>query len=84
VLRLQPCETDLVLGRHRSCQRIYDDDSVSRRHASIRLTGYGLRVHDLDSTNGTWLNGIRVEGSARVAQGDELRLGRVRLLLDIG
>ena len=52
--------------------------------ATVRLTGYGLRVHDLDSTNGTWLNGIRVEGSARLTQGDELRLGRVRLLLDIG
>ena len=72
-------EESVVLGRSSACDRTFDDDGVSRRHALLRVRDGAWRVLDLDSTNGTWLNGSRVSRSTRVADGDELRLGRLRL-----
>ena len=73
--------TQLVLGRHRSCDVRYADDAVSRRHATIRRRATGLWVSDLDSTNGTWLNGARIDGPVRIVDGDELRLGALALIV---
>lgn len=79
-VRLRSDEAQIVLGRHRSCDRIFDDDSVSRKHALLRRTRTGLRLHDLDSTNGTSVNGDRID-VADVSAGDTIRLGRVTLRL---
>jgi len=56
--------------------------SVSRDHAVIQTTQFGIELTDL-STNGTWLNGVRMaSGSARVlAHGDVIEIGQVRLEL---
>ena len=70
----QPC----VLGRHPDCDLVLDDDSVSRRHASISREGDRWLIVDLGSRNGTHVNGWRV-AEAHVLDGDELVLGRTRL-----
>lgn len=57
-----------------------DDDTVSRRHAELRVRDGRWMVRDLGSINGTWLNGRRV-GDAEVRPGDELRLGDAVLRL---
>jgi pSer/pThr/pTyr-binding forkhead associated (FHA) protein len=60
------------------------DDKISRRHAEIGLYGpdaYVLR--DLASTNGTRLNGIRVEEKARLQHGDLISIGDTRLRLSV-
>ena len=81
VLRITEEEHEIVLGRSRTCSRVFDDESISRRHTMIRRTAEGLVVQDLGSTNGTWVNGVRVEGPARVSDGDLIVLGRLQLLL---
>ena len=64
----------LVLGRQ-ATDLVIDDPQVSRRHASVRPAGDGLEVTDHGSRNGTWVNGARVDGPARLTVGDRVRLG---------
>ncbi len=66
----------LVIGRGSDCDLIIDDPHLSRRHASIRVAEACLQVEDLDSVNGTFLNGERItRGEAH--PGDEIRLDRL-------
>jgi pSer/pThr/pTyr-binding forkhead associated (FHA) protein len=64
----------LVLGRQ-TADLVIEDPQVSRRHALVRPAGDALEVEDLGSRNGTWVNGARVSGTARLAPGDRVRLG---------
>jgi S1-C subfamily serine protease len=74
-------ERTLVLGRERGSDVILRDVRASRRHAELRpLAGGRFLLRDLDSTNGTWVGGERVE-EAVVGAGEELRVGDVRLAL---
>jgi pSer/pThr/pTyr-binding forkhead associated (FHA) protein len=50
-----------VLGRARTCDVTVDDPSVSRQHAELRPEGEGWLVADLGSTNGTFVNGRRIQ-----------------------
>ena len=82
--RLPPLERltagRLVLGRSSSCELVFTDDSVSRRHAELRVADGRWILRDLDSSNGTWVNGRRVM-EAEVAPGDEVYLGACRFRL---
>ena len=70
----------LMLGRSSECQLVFADDTVSRRHAELRLVEGRWMLRDLGSSNGTWVNGRRVL-EAEVAPGDELQLGGCALRL---
>jgi DNA-binding NtrC family response regulator len=79
---LEPAE--LVLGRDGAELDLFDDDTASRRHCALRLQPDGaLAVTDLGSTNGTWLDGRRIE-SGRLAPGSRLRVGGCLLRLEPG
>lgn len=54
--------------------------TVSRRHASIMLRGEHFLVRDLNSTNGTFVNGRRIVAPTLMQNGDELRFGAVRFV----
>jgi pSer/pThr/pTyr-binding forkhead associated (FHA) protein len=58
------------------------DDFASARHARIELRGDGIWVQDLDSTNGTFVNGSRVAGAQRLDLGDVLRVGETDLRVE--
>ena len=64
----------LVLGRSPGCQLVFDDDTVSRRHAELRMAEGRWILRDLGSSNGTWVNGRQVM-EAEVAPGDDVQLG---------
>jgi pSer/pThr/pTyr-binding forkhead associated (FHA) protein len=64
----------VVLGRSRTCDVHIADVNVSRRHAEIRQEGATYWIVDLGSTNGTQLNGKRVERE-RLRDGDTITLG---------
>lgn len=69
-----------TVGRATGADFIVDAPLVSRVHCRLTaLPDGGLEVRDLESTNGTFLNGERVQ-TARVASGDRLGVGRVELL----
>jgi pSer/pThr/pTyr-binding forkhead associated (FHA) protein len=72
-----------VLGR--AGDIVLDDPRVSRRHCQIDLADGTVRVSDLGSTNGTWVNGDRlVEGEPRaLGNGDYLSLGGLGLTLGV-
>lgn len=76
-----------VLGRDSSADITLDDAGVSRRHAEIRVTHDGphfaVTIRDLNSTNGTFVNGDRVD-SRRLQDGDRLTLGRSTLAVRTG
>ncbi len=59
-----------------------DQPLVSRRHARVERTADGLVARDLGSTNGTFVNGARVQGAMTIADGDELRVGSARFLVE--
>jgi DNA-binding NtrC family response regulator len=64
----------LTIGRHPDCQIVLRDGRASGRHASLEVTDGGLAIRDLDSRNGTFVNGARVR-EAFLADGDTLRIG---------
>lgn len=74
---LDIAERKILLGRHRTCDRVLCDETISRRHALVRRTTAGLVLRDLDSTNGTWVNGRRVTGPTTIRPCDEVALGRL-------
>ena len=63
------------LGRSRQCDVVLPDPNVSRQHAEIRPRGSGWVLTDLGSTNGSLLNGRRIDAPATVRPGDEIELG---------
>jgi len=78
VFRLEAPEH--VLGRSAEVGVQINDHGVSRRHARINRTAEGgYQVTDLDSTNGTYVNGLRIR-TADLHEGDRLQIGTVTVL----
>jgi len=73
---------DAVFGRGDVPFRLDDDPQVSRQHARIILLDGYVVVQDLDSRNGSYVNGLRILEPTRLEPGDVLELGRSRLTLD--
>ena len=70
---------EIVIGRSADCDLALPSAEASRRHASVTMTGEGPVLRDLGSTNGTFLNGIRVEGEETLAPGDGIGVGDVTI-----
>jgi pSer/pThr/pTyr-binding forkhead associated (FHA) protein len=62
----------MVVGRSNECDITLSTAHLSRRHAKLFVDNGLLYVKDLESSNGTYLNGKRIT-EARVMRGDELR-----------
>lgn len=69
----------LVIGRLNACDICLSDVNASRRHAVLEREGDGWTVADLDSTNGTLLNGVPVQRE-RLRDGDVIEIGLTRLV----
>jgi hypothetical protein len=69
------------IGRNQECDLVILTSSVSREHAEIAQVGSGWTVRDLGSRNGTFIDGVRVEGDSRAPLSSRamLKLGDVAL-----
>jgi FHA domain len=79
-----PLDAVTGLGRDVNNAIVVDDPFASSEHAVLTFRGRAWYVEDLASTNGTYVNGIPVDGVAALGFGDELQIGGVRFRLDRG
>lgn len=77
--RLTISPGERTVGRSHRCDVVVDDRSVSRVHAMVSCSNGRLTVQDLNSSNGTYVNGELLRGEADLCDGDELRLGAAKL-----
>ena len=75
-----PAGSVKTIGRSAGAEFIVDAALVSRLHCQLTATADRLQVKDLDSTNGTFVNGKRVQ-SAELYDGDKLSVGRLDLIV---
>jgi predicted component of type VI protein secretion system len=76
-------EGEVVIGRSSYCSLVLDHETLSRVHASVRVVGAGVELCDLGSSNGTYVNGAAIRGPTRVAPGDDIRLGKVKIRIEV-
>ena len=69
------CDGEHIAGRDAECSLVVDGTTVSRRHARITVAHGAVTIEDLDSTNGTLVNGTRISAPTRLVPGDEFALG---------
>src|ERR1700748_1810711 len=74
-------ENEVVIGREDTDLTI-DDVELSRRHAVVRRHASRLQVEDLGSTNGTYVDGTRIEEPTILGGGAEIQLGTTKLLVE--
>ena len=71
-----------TLGRDVNNAIVVEDPFASSEHAVLTFRGRSWYVEDTGSTNGTYLNGRRIEDVAAMGYGDEMSIGQVRLRLE--
>src|SRR3984885_12044014 len=76
-------DDELLIGRHAGgAGRLADDDEISRSHARISLDRSGFcAIEDLGSTNGTFVNGLRISGPQTLSVGDTIEVGGTTLVV---
>lgn len=74
-------QDELLVGRHRDCDVVVDEPTVSRRHARLSFRDGSWVLRDLESTNGTCVNGSPVV-RCRLLPGDRVALGDAVLVVD--
>jgi hypothetical protein len=72
-----------TLGRSRQCDVVVDDPNVSRTHAELRPRGGSWVLTDLGSTNGSSVNGRRIDAATVVRPGDEIELGTAKMKFEL-
>jgi pSer/pThr/pTyr-binding forkhead associated (FHA) protein len=76
--------SEMVVGRNSSCDHVIDLPMVSSQHARLFREGDRILLEDLHSSNGTFVNGNRVEGPVDLKPGDLIGLGSYTLRLEVG
>lgn len=74
-------ESGVLLGRNPECTLVIDDDYASGRHARVYQDDRTWYVEDLDSTNGTFVEGSRITEPTPLKEGTQLRIGTTVLEL---
>ena len=74
-------EEEIIIGRIPKCNIQLSDDNVSRRHARITFRNEEYRIEDLGSTNGIYVNGIKIE-KCILRNHDLLDIGGVKILFN--
>lgn len=73
-----------LIGREEDCHLRPNSDLVSRHHCVFTLDEYGLRLRDLGSTNGSFVNGEKIRGAVVLSAGDSVSIGKLEFQVVIG
>lgn len=68
---------EAVIGRSSECAWVVSSGAVSRRHARVQRQGKDVTIEDLNSSNGTFVNGERLTGPRALSDQDRIQLGSV-------
>src|SRR5690349_24308031 len=74
---------DMVLGRGEECDIVLAERQISRQHIRIYKETDLFYIQDLDSKNGTWVNGQQLKGTRELRDGDEVHVAlavRIRFI----
>ena len=76
-------DDELLIGRHADgAGRLAEDEEISRSHARLSLDRSGFcAIEDLGSTNGTYVNGLRIKGPQTLSEGDTIEVGGTTLVV---
>jgi pSer/pThr/pTyr-binding forkhead associated (FHA) protein len=76
-------DNELVIGRlAEGAGRLADDEEISRSHARLSMDSSGqCMIEDLGSTNGTWVNGMRITTPQTLSEGDTVELGGTTMVV---
>ncbi|MEO7118801.1 MAG: FHA domain-containing protein [Candidatus Limnocylindrales bacterium] len=77
-----PLDAITSIGRDVNNSITVEDSFVSAEHAVLTFRGRAWYLEDRESTNGTYVNGHRVQGTIAIGYGDEVQVGQVRLRLE--
>ena len=69
-----------TIGRHPESIIFFDDITVSRRHSEVTLSENEVKVTDVGSLNGTYLNQRQIDSSQQLVPGDVLQIGKFKLV----
>lgn len=72
-----------LIGREQDCQLRAASDLVSRHHCVISVDDFTVRIRDLGSTNGTFVNGLRIDSSVTLKGGDRIQIGKLAFVLQV-
>jgi pSer/pThr/pTyr-binding forkhead associated (FHA) protein len=77
-------QEEFLIGRGADCDLRLRDEAASRHHCLLRFSDRGADVCDMQSSNGTYVNGQRVISQQELHTGDVLRVGSATFLIDLG
>lgn len=73
-------EGSIFVGRSDICSIVFDDDRLSRQHFAIEVTKMACYIEDLETTNGTFVNGVKITGRRMLLDGDVITVGREKIV----
>lgn len=76
-------EGSLFIGRSNICNIFFDDDRLSKQHFVIEATKMGCYIEDLESTNGTYVNGVKMGTRRMLLDGDTITAGREKFVFHV-
>ncbi|MCI8509537.1 MAG: FHA domain-containing protein [Lachnospiraceae bacterium] len=76
-------EGSLFVGRSDICNIFFDDDRLSKQHFVIEVIKMGCYIEDLESTNGTFVNGVKMINRRLLLDGDVITAGREKIVFHV-
>ena len=70
-----------IVGRSKICNLYFDDNRMSRQHFALEWDGMEMYVSDLNTTNGTMVNNVKINKKRRLQQGDKISAGSVEMTI---
>ena len=76
-------EGSLFVGRSNICNIYFDDDRLSKQHFVVEVNKMGCYIEDLESTNGTYVNGVKITNRRMLLDGDIITAGREKFVFHL-